>query len=34
MDHLAGEDDLDDAGRMRMRRRELRWLREFLWKRG
>ena len=29
MDHLSGEDDLDDAGRMRMRRRELKWLREF-----
>ena len=29
MDHLSGEDDLDDAGRARMRRRELRWLREF-----
>ena len=30
MDHLAGEDDLDDAGYRRMRRRELKWLREFL----
>ena len=29
MDHLSGEDDLDDAGRMRMRRRELKWLKEF-----
>jgi probable rRNA maturation factor len=29
MDHLSGEDDMDDAGRMRMRRRELKWLREF-----
>lgn len=27
-DHLAGETDGDDAGRRRMRRRELRWLRE------
>jgi rRNA maturation RNase YbeY len=29
MDHLAGEDDLDPVGRNRMRRRELRWLKEF-----
>ena len=29
MDHLSGEDDLDPAGRRRMRRRELRWLGEF-----
>lgn len=29
MDHLAGEDDLEEAGRRRMRRRELKWLREF-----
>ena len=29
MDHLSGEDDLDDTGRMRMRRRELKWLKEF-----
>ena len=27
-DHLMGEDDADDAGRRRMRRRELRWVRE------
>ncbi|MBN1558429.1 MAG: rRNA maturation RNase YbeY [Lentisphaerae bacterium] len=27
-DHLAGHDDADDAARRRMRRRELRWLRE------
>ena len=29
MDHLAGEDDLDESGRKRMRRRELAWVREF-----
>lgn len=29
MDHLSGEDDLDEAGYMRMRRRELRWLAEW-----
>lgn len=27
IDHLAGDDDQDTAGRRRMRRRELRWLR-------
>lgn len=27
-DHLWGEDDHDDAGRKRMRRRELNWLKE------
>jgi len=27
-DHLAGEDDRDEKARKRMRRRELRWLRE------
>jgi len=27
-DHLAGEDDSSDIGRKRMRRRELRWLKE------
>jgi rRNA maturation RNase YbeY len=27
-DHLSGEDDRRKAGRMRMRRRELRWLRQ------
>lgn len=26
MDHLSGADDADEAGYMRMRRRELRWL--------
>jgi rRNA maturation RNase YbeY len=25
-DHLSGEDDADEAGRQRMRRRELRWV--------
>ena len=29
MDHLSGEDDLDEAARMRMRRRELGWLKDF-----
>jgi ssRNA-specific RNase YbeY (16S rRNA maturation enzyme) len=29
MDHLSGEDDLDAAGYARMRRRELRWLRDY-----
>lgn len=29
MDHLSGEDDLDEPGRKRMRRRELAWVREF-----
>ena len=29
MDHLAGEDDFDESGRRRMRRRELGWLRDF-----
>ena len=29
MDHLSGEDDLDEAGYARMRRRELAWLREY-----
>ena len=29
MDHLAGEDDLDESGRKRMRRRELAWVRDF-----
>ncbi len=28
MDHLSGADDLDPAGRMRMRRRELAWVRD------
>jgi len=27
-DHLAGEDDADDPGRRRMRRRELKWVGE------
>jgi rRNA maturation RNase YbeY len=30
MDHLSGADDLDDADRARMRRRELKWISEFL----
>lgn len=29
MDHLSGENDLDERGRMRMRRRELGWVRDF-----
>ena len=29
MDHLAGEDDLEERGRRRMRRRELAWVRGF-----
>lgn len=29
MDHLSGEDDLDEPGRRRMRRRELAWVGEF-----
>lgn len=32
MDHLSGADDADDAGYMRMRRRELRWIAD--WRRG
>ena len=27
-DHLSGEDDRDEAGRQRMRRRELKWVRD------
>lgn len=29
MDHLSGADDLEDADRMRMRRRELKWLNDY-----
>ena len=30
MDHLSGEDDLDDEGYSRMRTRELRWIKDFI----
>lgn len=29
MDHLSGADDLEPADRARMRRRELKWMRDF-----